>query len=282
MSDCDSDIRSAGVPQTRRLVTLMLALLATCGSFSSVRAQQSEGGSKDDFPPHAKVLEGFEKVVSKANITPMYTLYQRTKDNQLFAELPRNFATKKYYIALTLASGDTYAGLQSGEMYVYWRRYDNRLALIEPVVSVRAEGDAEAKSSVERLFTDRVVLDVPIATIGPGGGPVIDLDAICVGNATTFFGYDGQVSYSAQRYGIYSIATAKAFQNNIEVAFEVPSVRGNFKTLHYSVSEIPANTGYKPRAADQRIGFFTTSYSDLAKYDDRETRVRYINRWHLE
>ncbi|MCA9085803.1 MAG: zinc-dependent metalloprotease [Planctomycetaceae bacterium] len=242
-------------------------------------AQQSSGN--DDFPPHAKVLEGYEKVVSKANITPMYTLYQREKDSQLYAELPRNFATKKYYIALTLASGDAYAGLQSGEMYVYWRRYDKRLALIEPTVEIRAEGDAEAASSVKRLFTDRIVMDVPIVTIGPGGGPVIDLDALFVSNATTFFGFDGQIS-SSGRYGIYSITTAKAFQNNIEVAFEVPSSRGNLKTLHYSVSDIPANSSYKPRVADQRVGFFTTSYSDLAKYDDRETRVRYINRWHIE
>ncbi len=40
--------------------------------------------------------------------------------------------------------------------------------------------------------------------------------------------------------------------------------------------------GFKPRKADQRVGYFTTAYSDFGKYQDDETRVRYITRWHLE
>ncbi len=266
--------------QTDRLslLTLFAASVVLAQPVANLFAQEE---AKPEFPPHAKVLEGFEKVVTKANIKPMYTLYKREKDGQMFAELPRNFVGKKYFIALTVASGHPYAGLQSGELYVYWRRYDKRIALIEPNIEMRAIGDQEAESSVNRLFTDRILLDVPIATIGPGGGPVIDLDDMLVQQASRFFGSDGATSPSA-RYGVYSIATAQAFENNVEIAFEVPSIRGNLRKLHYSISEIPNSTGYKPRVADQRVGYFTTTYTDLAKYNDRETRVRYINRWHLE
>lgn len=261
---------------------------AVIGFTSATNAQTTT--KTPEFPPHAKVLEGFEKVVTKAKITPMYTLYTRKKDGQMYAELPRSFSSKKYFIAVTLASGDTYAGLQGNDFYVYWKRYDKRMALIQPNISVRAAGDKEAESSVKRLFTDRVLLDIPIATMGPGGGPLIDLDALLVGQARKFFGSDGRVSVSAARYGLFSVTTAKAFENNIEVAFEVPtdsySFSGNgsgiLRRLHYSISEIPSSTGYKPRVADQRVGFFTTSYTDLAKYNDRETRIRYINRWHVE
>ncbi|MEZ6058964.1 MAG: zinc-dependent metalloprotease [Planctomycetaceae bacterium] len=258
-----------------------LALSAAALVILPGRLLLAQEGGGEEFPPHAKVLEGYEKVITKANIRPMYTLYQRDKDSQIYAELPRNFGNKKYFIALTVASGDPYAGLQSGEMYVYWRRYDKRIALIEPNVQIRATGDKEAEASVSRLFTDRILMDVPIVTIGPGGGPIIDLDDMLVQNAQRFFGSDGVTSSSA-RYGVYSIARSQAFENNIEVEFEVPSSRGNLKKLHYSISDIPDNTGYKPREADQRVGFFTTTYTDLAKYNDRETRVRYINRWHLE
>ncbi|MEZ6125924.1 MAG: zinc-dependent metalloprotease [Planctomycetaceae bacterium] len=237
--------------------------------------------TNDDFPPHAKILEGYTKVVSKANITPLYNLYTREKDAQMYLELPRNFTGKKYYIAMTLASGDEYAGLQNGEMYFYWRRYDKRLAMMLPTIDVRATGDTEATASIERLFTDRLLVDVPIVTIGPNGGPIIDADSLFINSSTSFFGFDGNIG-SPARYGIFSIATAKAFEKNTEIAFEVPSGQGNLKKLYYSLSEIPASSSYKPRVADQRIGFFTTSYSDLAKYNDRETRVRYINRWHLE
>lgn len=274
-----ADFSGNGSTILRHMTTGLLVLLAAVITVAPAAGQSSD--AKDDYPPHAKVLEGYTKVVTKANITPMYTLYQREKDNQMYMELPRAFAGKKYYIAMTLASGDTYAGLQSGEMYVYWRKYDKRLALMAPSIDIRAEGDKEATSSINRLFTDRLLLDVPIVTIGPGGGPVIDADALLVQNASRFFGSDGDISNSA-RIGIFSIATAKAFEHNVEIAFEVPSSRGNLKNLHYSISEISSSSGYKPRVADQRIGFFTTSYSDLSKYDDRETRVRYINRWHIE
>ncbi len=271
------------MPDLKKTLTTQAAmLLVVVMTSQSLLAQEKSSSSADkDFPEHAKILEGFTKVVSKANITPMYTLYERKKDNQMYMELPRSFTDKKYYIAMTLASGDPYAGLQSGEMYVYWRRYDKRLALMQPAIDIRANGDKEATSSVNRLFTDSLLLDVAIVTIGPGGGPVIDADALFVSNASRFFGSDGNISASA-RLGIYSIATAKAFKDNVEIAFEVPSARGNLKKLHYSISEIPTSSSYKPRVADQRIGFFTTSYTDLAKYNDRETMVRYINRWHLE
>ena len=57
---------------------------------------------------------------------------------------------------------------------------------------------------------------------------------------------------------------------------------GNLKTLHYSISKIEGTPVFKPRKADQRIGYFTTSYSDYGKYEGDDTEVRYINRWHLE
>lgn len=262
----------------------VLTALAVAIVPGELNAQSSDSPkpSAEDFPPHAKVLDGFEEVVTRANIKPMYRLWHRKKDNQVFAELPRTFANKKYFIALTVASGEDYAGLQSSDYYVYWKKYDKRLALIEPNIRIRAEGDSEAKASVERLFTDRVLLDLPIVTVGPGGGPVIDLDDMLVANARLFFGSRAAPGSSAVRNGIFSVSTAKAFENNLEIAFEVPTSSGVLKTLHYSISDIPDNTGYKPRVADSRVGYFTTTYTDLARYNDRETRVRYINRWHLE
>jgi len=243
---------------------------------------------KPDFPPHAEVFKGFEKVVSTADgKKSLYTIWTREKDGQMYAELPSGFASQKYFIALTMSSGDRFAGLQLGDMYVYWRRYDKRLALIEPNVRVRSTGDDESKASVKRLFTDRLILDVPIATMGPGGGPVIDMDQLLVGQATSFFGTRlfssrSQTGRRPNPLQLAKIKKAKAFPDNVELAYEIPGSGGNLQTLHYSISKIPDSTGYKPRKADERVGYFTTSYSDLGKYTDRETRTRYITRWHLQ
>ena len=62
----------------------------------------------------------------------------------------------------------------------------------------------------------------------------------------------------------------------------MPVAGGQLRTFHYSISKLPDRTGYKPRVADERIGFFTTSHRDLGKYQTEEKWIRYINRWHLE
>ncbi len=234
-----------------------------------------------ELPPFEKVSEGYTKinVTDQQNPKGLFNLWKRDRDAQLLGELPKNFAGKSYFIALTVSSGDRYAGLQSGDWVVQWRRYDDRLALIAPNLDIRATGDAESKASVKRLFTDQVLLDVPIVAMGPAGGPVVDLDSLLVGNATRFFGSSVRVTNSR----ISQLKSAKVFPENVEVAFEIVGNGGRLQTIHYSFSEVPpTNSGFKPRPADERVGYFTTSFSDLSKYEDDETRVRYINRWHLQ
>jgi hypothetical protein len=267
----------------KKLFRIRTLALSAMLSLATGQLLAQEGGPAPEFPPADKVLEGYEKVITKANITPMYTLWTRNKDGQMYAELPRTFAQKKYFIATTVASGEDYAGLQGGDLYVYWRRYDKHLALMAPQIEIRANGDKEAASSVGRLFTDRVLMEVPIVAMGPGGGPIIDVDQMLLNPDPRFNIGPAMFDPSLRMRGIFSIKTAKAFENNVEIAFEVPAMGDNvLKILHFSISDIPDNTGYQPRVADNRVGFFTTTYSDLAKYNDRETRVRYVNRWHLE
>ena len=263
-----------------RRAQFLLGVLALVVTFAGTAMAQPGGGSKKpDFPPFDKVSEGYKKVVSTADgAKSLFTIYTREKDAQMLAELPRNFSKQKYFFAMTIASGERFAGLQAGDRYVYWRRYNNRLALIEPNIAIRSNGDRESKSSVDRLFTDTVLLDIPIVCMGPGGGPVIDLDGLLLGNATTFFGR----SAAGMNRRLASIDSAKAFPENIEVAFEVPVAGGILKSLHYSISVIKKNPAYKPRAADARVGYFTTSYEDYGKYQDNDIRIRFINRWHLE
>ncbi len=232
-----------------------------------------------DFPPFEKVIEGYTKVESKSpDRGALCNLWTREKDGQVLLELPKDFATKKYFIALTVSSGDKFAGLQAGDYYVYWRLYNKRLALILPETGIRSNGEPESKSSVKRLFTDTVLLDVPILTMVPRGGPLIDADALFVGQASKFFGN----SLRIQDPQLTKIVKAKPFTKNTELAFEVVAGGGKLQTIHYSYSEVPEDSGYKPRKADQRVGYFVTNFTDLGSYDDDKKRVRYVTRWRLE
>ncbi len=261
--------------KTRHCLSALLASALLVGTASA----QEPKKKKPDFPPFSELIDGYELITpSDDSSKSLYTIYRRNKDQQLLAELPREFAKQRHYIALTVASGGAYAGLQAGERYVYWRQYGKRLALVEPNVRIRSTGDQASKSSVKRLFTDRVLLDVPILGKKKNGGPLIDLDALLIGHASKFFGREARGINSR----LTSIKTAKGFKDNIEIGLEVPTSNGQLRTFHYSISQIVPDKSYKPRKADERIGYFTTAYTDFGKFKEDETRVRYINRWHLE
>lgn len=255
-------------------------------SIEQIRAMMQAGGrpgaSGDEedskLKPFAEVSKGYEKVVSTTDGQSFYNLWTRAKDGQMLAELPRGYENQKHFIALTVASGDNYAGLQTGDMYVYWKRRDNRLMLMEPQIGIRSTGDPESKSSIKRLYTDRVVIDVPILAMGPNNQPVIDMDDLLAAKATTFYGYQARGANAS----LATIKTAKAFPENIEIGYEMPTAGGHLQNFHYSISLIPDNTGYQPRVADERVGYFTTVYRDLGKFTDKDKWVRYINRWHVE
>lgn len=241
--------------------------------------QKKDEKEKPDFPPFKEFAKDFVQVPGPADgAEPLYTLFKRDKDQSLYAELPKGFAGQKHYIAATLSTGDTWAGLQGNEVVVYWRRYDKTMVLVEPNFDTRSTGDAESQSGVAQQYTDRVLLEAPILGMGPGGQPVIDLKALLSGNASRFFA--GQASGTNAK--LATVKDAKNFPENIEVSIEMPAGGGVLRVYHWSISKLPESTGYTPRVADERIGYFTTSYKDLGKFRDDQKWTRYINRWHLE
>ena len=228
--------------------------------------------TKDDFKPFDEVSKGYEKVVSTADgkHLALHHLARTRRRARCWPSCRAAGSGQKHFIAVTQASGGVFAGLQGPDLYVYWKQYDERLALIEPKLETRSHGEAESKSSVERLFTDRVLLDVPIVAMGPSGQPVIDLDELLrrqgrdahrwrprherrQSNARLADGHQGQGVPGERRDGDRGCRARRPAQ-----------------TLHYSISTSPSSTGYKPREADERVGYFTTVYRDLGQYDDGE------------
>ncbi|MBL1218814.1 MAG: DUF5117 domain-containing protein [Planctomycetes bacterium] len=228
-----------------------------------------------EFPPFDQVTKDYQRVVSTADgASSMYTVYRNSKDQQLLAELPPDFSGKRVFIATSIAGGSTFTGWQWMDMYVYWRRVGDNLVLMEPELQYQSRGEDQINSSVKRTYSDRVILSVPIITMGPGGGPVIDLDSLLVGQSGRFG--------MPLNPGLTTIESVKAFPQNIEITFEGPGSDGRLTKLHYSLSSIPS-TNYSPREADERIGYFLTVFKDFSKdSNDGKQFVRYINRWNLK
>ena len=206
--------------------------------------------TEDGLPPFDEVADGYEAVVSSVDgETGFYTLYRNDKDH-LLIELPAGFDGQPILIAYTVASGIGQAGVQLGDMYVFWTRIHDQLVLVEPNLGTRNTGDSQSQQGYERVFTDKVILDVKILTEGPNGGPVFDGTSLFLNDASHFFGW--QVSGAQTK--LATLEKAKSFSSNIELAFKLQLRGGQFGTLSYSIRSIPEDSGYEPRISDHRIG----------------------------
>lgn len=231
-----------------------------------------------ELPPFEQVAEGYEPVISSIDGKEgMYTLY-RNEDDQLLMELSAGYEGQPILIAYTVSSGIGEAGVQLGDMYGHWERIRNQMVFVKPNLEIRSTGDSQSQSGRDRVFTNEVVFDTRVLTEGPNGGPVINATGLFLNQASLFFGRNA----AGSRADLGTLENAKSFPSNVELTFKLPLQAGNFGTISYSMRAVPKDTGYQPRVADHRIGYFTTTYKDIGDPSSEEPWVRYVNRWPLE
>jgi hypothetical protein len=152
------------------------------------------------------------------------------------------------------------------------------------------KGSPEAKA-VDFAYTDSVLFAVPIISTSPSGGHVIDLGAIFFTDLPQISDHLMGFSFARDRSTWGSV---KSFPDNVELQVAatygssgklqidtVPDSRGATITVHYSLSLLPQNS-YRPRLADDRVGYFVTALKDFSQNVDEDRFVRYVNRWSLE
>lgn len=264
-----------------------LGLLGSVGIAGLPARAEAAVAPNQDFPALEKVIEGLTKVNSSADGSdPYWDLYEDREKAKLLAVLPRNYEGKLLMIACTVSGGDSQAGVMGPTLFAKWEKIGNQLALIAPNLSVRTKGDKQAQESIENLYTGRVILSVPILAMAPGDRPVIDFGAVATQQTARFFGSAVFGSYGPSLYSIDArlakLTKAKAYPKNVLVEFQAPRSDGQIVRVSYDIGNLEGTPGFKPRAADSRVGYFYDSYSDYAKPATEDITDRYINRWNLE
>lgn len=241
---------------------------------------------KPDYPPFDKVIEGLTKVVSTIDgSSPLFDLYKDDESGRLLAVLPAKYDQDLYMVASTVSGGDPESGVMGPTHFIKWRKVDKQIAVIEPNLYVRTDGDEQAKKSVDDLYTGRLITALPIKGMTPDKRPVIDLGTLGSAQVSTFF------AYGSGRYGVkagtmaakVSILTkAKAFPENVIFEYEIPRENGNLIRVTHAISKLEGTPGFKPRKADPRVGYFYDFHLDYARTAKQDITSRYINRWCLE
>ncbi len=247
------------------------------------------GGAKaPEWPPLEGVLDGLTQVVSTTDgSTPLYELHADREAGRLMAVLPRNYESQLLMIACTITGGNAHAGVMGPTHYAKWRKIGKQLALVAPNFSVRTNVDKQSKDSVEGLYTGRVIASVPIVTMAPQGRPVIDIGAMGTQQAVKFFGTSSIFgpfgpSVAGLNPKLASLTKAKAFPENIIFEYEAPAADGTLVRIAYSVGKLEGSKGFKPRKADNRVGFFYDWHQDFGRQANADVMDRYISRWNIE
>ncbi|MBN3925362.1 zinc-dependent metalloprotease [Nostoc sp. NMS4] len=272
-----------------------LQLAKTAEKPDAKPSSSAKPATKDDLEPFNEVIKNTQKSGG------LFTLYRNKEKNKIYLEIKPEQLNKNYLATATLESGIGERGIYSGmplqDFLFYFQRVDDKLHFVIRNVNFRTrEGDPQVRS-LTRSFSDSVLYTISIKSIHPERKTLlIDLGDLLLTDLAGLSASLGVPGSTDQSY----FGTAKAFPQNLELESilnysgsldrdsEVASFasladnRGFTLRVHYSLSQLP-DQDYRPRLADDRVGYFITAYQDLSKDDDRgDSFVRYINRWHLE
>ncbi len=241
---------------------------------AAAKAPEKEPEKKPDFPPFDEVSADHEKMAG------FFDLYYDKKKDHLLGVIPKSMVGKDFLILTSISGGPTATGFMWNGQVVQWREMDEKLVLIEPDLRYNPAEKSTVEDVVARTYTDRIVLSTEIVS-KRGGDPVIDLDGVFKKDRAGIAAmYRASMDSSLSRW-----AKTKAFEKNVELSVDAALMTkgggGTRARVHFSLSELPKND-YKPRRADDRIGYFMTARKNWGRdHNDRTVFDRYVHRWHL-
>ncbi|CAL1151119.1 unnamed protein product [Cladocopium goreaui] len=261
----------------------------------------AEAGDKDDkgssdekpappkpkYPPASKVLKDTKPIDG--------LLKMHLSDTKLFAELKSSDLDKDFIILITIAKGigkvPLLGGFSWNDDWVWqFRKRGDNIQVVRRNVRFKAKPGTPTAEAVKLAYTDSVLFSLPIATRS-GGAYVIDLTPVFFTDLPQISQVLTGFSFSKQRS---TWGPVKGYDKNMEIQVAatyassgysyletVPDSRAATINVHYSISKLP-KTDYRPREADDRIGYFLSAVKDFSKKDADDRFRRYITRWNLQ
>ncbi len=265
---------------------------------TSAAAAETGGGaatgeSKPKYAPFATVAKDY-KPVQGPSLIPLYQ-----KEGSVLAEFSQHTLNRDFIVVISIARGIGHGHILGGMSWggngedAIWqfRKVDDHIQVVRRNVRFTAAKGSPEERAVGIAYTDSILFSLPIATISPSGGYVVDFNQIFM---TDFpeIGHDlPGYSFAANRS---TWAEVRGYADNVELEVaatygsagmtdfdSVADSRAVTINVHYSLSLLPQN-GYRPRLADDRVGYFVAAMKDYSHKVDEDRFVRYITRWDLQ
>lgn len=265
--------------------TLAVVTLALSVSSNLTWAQAPATPSKFET-----ATNGTKKATGEEN--PLFTVY--TKDQQVLVELKSHQLGQEFLMLSSIAKGTSEGAVLGGMTWgddVLWtfRKVGEKIHVLRKQVKFTARSGTPESTAVKLAYNDSVLYSLPIVADTPGGH-LVDMTRVFLSDDEMI----GRMLMASFSFDRSTVGSVKLFKSNVEFdinavysrdpfhqADTVPDARGMQVTVHYSISQLPQR-GYRPRKADDRVGYFLTVTKDFSDNSDDQHFVRYINRWDLQ
>jgi len=229
------------------------------------------------------------------------------KKGEVYLELAQDQVDKDFIETAIPVNG--LGGFSIFPGYVYlaparimrFTRADDKIVITWPNTIYDAKGDS-AQLAASTTFAQSVVAVAPIVAEDKSGGRIIF-------DAKPFLGDVSAVTSTLEEsLGIKSPLNAyrldpnrsffgktEAFPENVvievaqtfastdpKVIDNVPDPRSVQLKIDYNIAQAPDASRYRPRLADDRVGFWNITRLSYGDYSVRDNRERYIMRWDME
>ena len=265
--------------------------------------EEEEDEDEDKGPDFDEVVEDFDKIEG------LFDLYRDEAENKVYLAIRPEQLDKIYLGNVTRTQGDGFFFDSASLVHPWGRGWGTFPFVFEKVgkkiffkhknVYFRADEDAAIHHAVDRGVSDSI-----LGTAAIEGEPHPETGAVLV-DPTSLFVQDialvgfifsehiKDVTYKFDSDDSYFGALSN-FSGNTEIdvvlhfktdapkvnAYTLPDLRSFQHTYHYSLCQLP-ESDFKPRLADDRVGYFTTSYQDYTSALRENPYVHNINRWKL-
>ncbi len=246
----------------------------------------------------------FEALVKDAKVQAGFFTFHRKKDD-LFWEIPADRLEKNFILKMSVEEGFGLPAALTGQplggidIAAFEKIDEERVRLVSRNVEYVAEAGSPLERAVDRAFPDSVLATLKVEAVHPktknllvNMKPLLLSDAGFVERINRAAGKETPYAFDAG--GSY-VKEAKAFPENIEILSSlhftskkpgpfgtVPDARSLSVGINYSFSMLPENSSYRPRAYDDRVGFFRATVRDFAANDPLSPDRHSIMRWNLE
>ena len=257
------------------------------------KAEEKKEGKKEEkkpSPPKPGTPKPYAEVVTaEAKSDPGVFTVHRIDEKILF-EIPAKMLDRVFLWSTEIAqlpTGFGYGGTAIGDRVVRWTRRNNKVYLRGVSFDARAEGKGAINRALEASSLEPIILAFDVEAEGKDKSAVIDVTRLLTSDVSEFSarqalngtGLDPSRSY---------IDKVKSFPMNIEtrvlLTFGLSPGRGLSSVtalIHYSMVLLPEKP-MQARYRDSRVGYFTESFIDYGRPENRAVPQEIITRYRLE